>query len=120
MSLAFMLFVQAAAAPAAPPPPPSAGLLRIDFDLGRYRPVGDASASCPGAGADPGEVVVCGRRRQGGAYPFAQWARTFATGPLVAEIGVGGNMRGDVHVESVAMDRGAVSNRIMVRLTVPF
>jgi hypothetical protein len=123
MSLAFMLFVQAAAAPAAPaapPPPPSAGLLRIDFDLGRYRPADGGSASCPGAGAAPGEVVVCGRRRQSGTYPFAEWARTFATRPLVAEIGVGGNMRGDIHVESLAMDRGAVSNRVMVRLTVPF
>lgn len=122
MYLAFMVFVQQAAAPAAPPPPPppSARLLRIDFDLGRYRPAGGASAACPGAGAAPGEVVVCGPRRQGGSYPFAQWARTFATGPLVAEIGVAGNMRGDIHVESVAMDRGAVSNRVMVRLTVPF
>jgi len=120
MYLGFMLFVQAAAAPAAPPPPPSAGLLRIDFDLGRYRPPDGGSDSCPGAGAGPGEVVVCGRRRQGGTYPFAEWARTFATRPLVAEIGVAGNMRGDIHVESVAMDRGAVSNRVMVRLTVPF
>ncbi|HYI47129.1 MAG TPA: hypothetical protein VEX35_01575 [Allosphingosinicella sp.] len=120
MSLAFLLFVQAATAPAAPPPPPTARLLRIDFDLGRHRPAGGGSAFCPGAGADPGEVVVCGPRRQGGNYPFAQWARTFATRPLLAEIGVGGNMRGDVHVESVAMDRGAVSNRVMVRLTVPF
>lgn len=117
MYMAFMLFVQAAAAPAAPPPP---GLLRIDFDLPRYRPADGGSASCPGVDAAPGEVVVCGRRRQGGNYPFAQWARVFATRPLVAEIGVGGNMRGDIHVESVAMDRGAVSNRIMVRLTVPF
>jgi hypothetical protein len=119
MSLAFMLLVQAAAA-AAPPPPPSAGLPRIDFDLGRYRPAQSGSGSCPGAGADAEEVVVCGPRRQGGDYPFAQWARIFATRPLVAEIGISGNVRGDIHVESVPMDRGAVSNRVMVRVRVPF
>jgi len=120
MSLAFMLLVQAAAAAAPPPLPPTAGLLRIDFDLGRYRPAESGSGSCTGAGADPEEVVVCGRRRQDGGYPFAEWARLFAPRPLVAEIGIIGNVRGDMHVESVVLDRGAVSNRVMLRLKLPF
>jgi len=118
MSLAFMVLVQAAAATATPAPPP--GLPRIDFDLARYRPSEEGSGSCQGAGASPEEVVVCGRRRQNGAFPLAQWARVFASRPLLAEIGIAGNVRGDMHVESVAMDRGAVSNRVMLRVTLPF
>jgi len=118
MSLAVLMFVQAAAAAPAPPP---AGPLPIDFDLARYRPA-DAGAgvrACAGGAGGPEEVVVCGRRRQGGDYPMAHWARIFATAPLVAEIGIAGAVRGDVHAESVALDRGAVSNRVMVRLTWP-
>jgi hypothetical protein len=118
MSLPVLMFVQAAAAAAAPP----AGPLPIDFDLARYRPA-DAAAGITGCGGGPGgpeEVVVCGRRRQGGDYPMAAWTRIFATRPLVAEIGIAGDMRGDVHVESAALDRGAVSNRVMVRVKWPF
>lgn len=116
MSLALLIFVQAAAAPAAGP-------LAIDFDLARYRPAQDGAAGargCAGGAGGPEEVVVCGRRRQGGDYPMAQWERVFATRPLAAEIGIGGDVRAGVHVDSVALDRGAVSNRVTVRLTWPF
>jgi hypothetical protein len=118
MSLAFIAFVQAAAAAAAPVP--AAGPLRIDFDLARYRPAEDGARACAGGAAGPAEVVVCGPRRRGGDYPLAQWARIFAPRSLVAETGIAGNLRGDVHAESVALDRGAVSNRVMVRLRLPF
>jgi hypothetical protein len=115
-----LMFVQAAAAAAAPPPGP----LPIAFDLARYRPAQDGAAAdpraCAGGAGGPEDVVVCGRRRQGGAYPMAEWARIFATRPLVAEIGIAGDVRGDIHVESAALDRGAVSNRVMVRLKWPF
>ncbi|HEV7660218.1 MAG TPA: hypothetical protein VGO55_10265 [Allosphingosinicella sp.] len=115
MSLALLILVQAAA-------PPPAGPLPIDFDLARYRPADATSGDrgCTGGPGGPEEVVVCGRRRQGGDYPMAQWERVFATRPLVAEIGISGDVRGDVHVESVVLDRGAVSNRVMVRLKWPF
>lgn len=66
-------------------------------------------------------VLVCGpRRRDGGAYPLAEMAPLFATRLLVAETGIVGNLRGDMHVESAEMDRGAVSQRVMVRLRLPF
>ena len=113
MSLALLILVQAAAAP-------PAGPLPIDFDLARYRPAPDGARGCAGGAGGPEEVVVCGRRRQGGDYPMAQWARVFAIRPLAAAIDVGGNARADLHVDSVVLDRGAVSNRVMVRLTWPF
>ncbi|HVQ09318.1 MAG TPA: hypothetical protein VMS43_12875 [Allosphingosinicella sp.] len=115
MSLALLILVQAAA-------PPPAGPLAVDFDLARYRPA-DAAAgnpACAGGAGGPDEIVVCGRRRQSGDYPMARWARIFATRPLIAEIGIADDVRGDVHVEAVELDRGAVSNRVMVRLTWPF
>jgi hypothetical protein len=116
MSLALLILVQAAAAPAS-------GLLPIDFDLARYRPAQDGAAGargCSGGRGGPEEVVVCGRRRQGGDYPMAQWERLFAPRPLTAEIGLGGNTRAGLVVDSVVLDRGAVSKRAMVRLTWPF
>ena len=115
MSLALLIFVQAAAAPATGP-------LAIDFDLARYRPAQDGAVprGCAGGASGPEEVVVCGRRRQGGDYPMARWARVFATRPLAAEIGIGRDVRASVLVDSVELDRGAVSNRVMVRFTWPF
>jgi hypothetical protein len=113
MSLALLIFLQAAAAP-------PAGPLPIDFDLARYRPAQQGARDCSGGPAAPEEVVVCGRRRQGGDYPMAQWERLFAIRPLIAEIGLGGNTRAGLVVDSVVLDRGAISNRVMVRLTWPF
>ncbi|HYN46821.1 MAG TPA: hypothetical protein VES64_09030 [Allosphingosinicella sp.] len=117
MSLALMLVLQAAA-PAAQPPAPAA----IDFDLARYRPAdarfGLTARPCPGR--DPTTIVVCGRRSAGGAYPFEEMARLFAARPLVAETRLSGNVIGDVHGESVTLDRGAVSHRAMVRLRLGF
>jgi hypothetical protein len=113
MSLALLIFVQAAAGP-------PAGPLPIDFDLARYRPAQEGARGCAGGRGGPEEVVVCGRRRQSGDYPMAQWERVFATRPLTAEIGLGGNTRAGLVVDSVVLDRGAVSNRVMVRLTWPF
>jgi hypothetical protein len=115
MSLALLILVQAAAAPAAGPLP-------IDFDLARYRPAEAASGvrACAGGAGGPEEIVVCGRRRQGGDYPMAQWERVFAVRPLTAETGVSGDVRAALNVESVELDRGAVSNRVMVRLKLPF
>jgi hypothetical protein len=46
--------------------------------------------------------------------------RRYATRPLVAETRLTGNLMGDVHVESVALLRGEVSNRVMVRIRLPF
>lgn len=113
MSLALLILVQAAVAPAAGPLP-------IDFDLARYRPAQESARGCAGGPGGPEEVVVCGRRRQSGDYPMARWERVFATRPLTAEMGLGGNTRAGVVVDSVVLDRGAVSNRVMVRLTWPF
>lgn len=119
MSLTLMLALQAAATPAAPP-----ALVPVDFDLARYRPLdfdpGIASRSRACAAAETGTILVCGRRPAGGAYPMAEMARLFAERRLVAETRLFGNVIGDVHGESVALDRGAVSNRAMVRLRVPF
>jgi len=63
--------------------------------------------------------VVCARRGAG-AYPLAAMARIFEPHRIVAETRLTGNLVGDVHGESVALDRGAVSNRAMARLTLGF
>jgi hypothetical protein len=114
MPLALFLALQAAAAPASAPGP-----LQLDFDLARFSAAG---FGLPGRACDRGgasAIVVCGRRAAG-AYPLAEMARIFEPGRLVAETRITGNVIGDVHAESVSMDRGAVSNRAMVRLRLPF
>jgi hypothetical protein len=112
MSPIFLLALQAAAAPAAPP-------LHLDFDLARYSQteLGLGRGAC--RRDDPSAIVVCGRRG-GGAYPLAEMARIFEPGRLVAERRLTGNLIGDVHLESAPIDRGAVSNRILVGLRLPF
>lgn len=124
MFLSLVLALQAASAPApAPPVPaprrwamPARAAGDVAFDLAGYRAAGGA---CAGAGAD--EVVVCGRRGGGGDYPMARWARIFGPErPIRAEIGLGGNVQGRVYTDAVAMDRGAVSNRVLVGIRMPF
>jgi hypothetical protein len=114
MPLALLLALQAAAAPA-----PAPGPLQLDFDLARFSPSGFglSERACDRSG--PSAIVVCGHR-VAGAYPLAEMARIFEPGRLVAQTRLTGNLTGDVHVESVPMDRGAVSNRVMVGLRLPF
>ena len=114
MPLALFLALQAAAAAPASAPP----LVQLDFDLARFSPEG----FLPGRAcsrSDASAIVVCGRRAAG-AYPLAEMARIFEPGRLVAERRLAGNLTGNVHVESAPMDRGAVSNRAMVGLRLPF
>ena len=114
MSPILLLAFQAGAASASPPP-----FLHIDFDLARFAPT---ELGLPGRGCDRGDpsaITVCGRRAAG-AYPLAEMARIFEPHRLVAETRLSGNVTGDVHVESAPMDRGAVANRLMIGLRLPF
>lgn len=118
MSMALMLALQAAVAP----PPAQPHLAPIDFDLARYRPGGpglDAAGRGCGPG-DPAAIVVCGRRRSGGDYPLDEMTLIFGPRPLVAEIGLVGNLRARAYVESVEIAPGLVSNRLMVGIRLPF
>ena len=115
MVLALILALEAAP-PAAPP-----ALAAIDFDLARFHP---AEAGLLGLGrtcraGHPEAITVCGRR-SGGAYPLDEMALVFEPRPLRAERNVAHNMTADAHVEAVPLDRGAVSNRAMVRLKLGF
>jgi hypothetical protein len=84
-----------------------------DFDLAKYRP----SASCEST--SPYDVVVCGRRHadRNRVLPIEG---DYETGPLRAETGVGHNMKASVDGETVRFSNGTKSNRMMVRLKVPF
>lgn len=119
MSISLLLALQAAGA--APPPPV---IQPIEFDLARVRPfeVGDAAVRVPlnCRTEEDGEIVVCGRRPTGGVFPMEEMARLFAVEPLVAEARLTGDLVGSVVAESVAFPRGEVSNRVMVRLRLPF
>ena len=115
MSLSLILALQAAM-PAAPP-----ALAAIDFDLSRLQPAG-AEPWLPGrrcAAGDPEAITICGRRTRG-VYPLDEMARIFEPRPLRAEMSVADNMTADVHVEAGPIDRGAASNRAMVRLRLGF
>jgi hypothetical protein len=120
MHLSLILALQAAAAP--PPPAPRWAMPSLiarepaRFDLARAPAAG--SGGCGGRGE--ADVLVCGARRRDGAYPMAYWARLFAPAPIRAEMDLGGNVQGRVHAEAVPMDRGAVSNRVMVGIRWPF
>ena len=118
MSLILIAALQAAA-PAAPQP-----MARIDFDLADIRPAEvdglrlDPLRDCPRA--SPDEILVCGRRPRRDDYPMEAMARLFAPQPIVAEMRLGGDLTGRAFVDSVVLDRGAVSNRVMIGITLPF
>lgn len=114
MSLVLAMLIQTTA------PAPLAPLAAIDFDLARYRPAGDWTPGPACDRADASAIIVCGRRGRGGAYPLEEMALIFEPRPIRAETGIAGNVRGDIHGESVALDRGAVSNRVMLRVGIPF
>lgn len=103
---------------AAPAPVPE------DFDLARLRPIEFGLPGRPGAGgcvaSDPSSILVCGRRRRDGDYPFAAWAREFEPRPIVAETELPGSVVAAVHGESATLDRGAISHRVMLRIRMPF
>jgi hypothetical protein len=118
MAVAFLLALQAASAPAA-----QAGPAPIDFDLAsfdraRYDPDDPLGLRrCDRGGGDA--IVVCGRR-SAGAYPMAEWDRIFPPeGPLRAATRIGGGVA-SLDAETVVLDRGATTNRVMVTFRVPF
>ena len=112
MSPVLLLAAQTALAEA----PPS--VLPIDFDLARARPA-QARGDCSGSGGD--EILVCGVRRSGtGPYPFAAMARLFAQGPIRAEMNLGSGATGRAFLQQQELDRGAVSNRVMIGIRWPF
>lgn len=111
-----LLFALQAAAPAAPPP-----AMVSDFDLATFRPGEEG----PGGerrcvGQDPSEIIVCGRRRRGGGYPYKEMERKFAMGPVVAETDLGEGVTGRAYVEGVEIGPGLRSNRVMVGIKMPF
>jgi hypothetical protein len=119
MSLMLIAALQAAAAPPAPQ-----GVARSDFDLADVRPAQQGGLSihgwrgCARSGTD--EILVCGRRPTRDEYPIEEMERRYEEEPLVAEMSIGGTMVGRAFVDSVALDRGAVSTRAMVGVAVPF
>ena len=112
MSLGLMLILQAAPfAPAQAAPQVRA----IEFDLAALA----RRERC--SGGEAADILVCGRRPDGDVgYPMDEMARRYRTEPLVAETRLFGAAMGDVHVESAPLARGAVSNRVMVRVRIPF
>ena len=120
MSLMLIAALQAAAT-AAPAP---ASMVRTDFDLADIRPADrtgltiDPPRDCRRSSAD--EILVCGRRPRRDDYPIEAMSRLFTPQPIVAEMSLGGGMTGRAYVESVTLDRGEVSNRIMFGITMPF
>ena len=132
MALTLILALQAVApAPAAPAPvaPAAGGPGWAMADPGALRGLIDPAGTglVPGPdgncrNAPASDVLVCGRRpRGGGDYPLAQWSRIFGPeAPLRAETNLGGGVTGRAYAEDVAMDRGAISHRVMVGIKLPF
>ena len=108
MGFALLLALQTASAPAPPAVAP------IDYDLARHPP---AAQGCSPASAS--EILVCGRRVGGGAYPTAEMERRYAPRKIRAEMSFGGTTV-RAYTESAEMPRGEVSKRIMVGIKLPF
>lgn len=114
MTLALLVALQSAAPVAAPPT-----VDPTQFDLATLDRTGGRFASPVGCRREPGEITVCAQPG-GGGYPYDEWARIFATAPLVAETPLSGSLRGRVFVESATLPNGTVSNRAMVGIKLPF
>jgi len=110
MSLALLIALQAAA-------PPPVDIRKMDFDLSLYRPR-------PTSGCEPeaGGILVCGRRPVADLSPeeMARLAKLYEQGPIDAETGLVGKVRGRVYTEEVAMPGGQVSKRAMIGIRLPF
>jgi hypothetical protein len=118
MVVAILLALQAA--PAAVGPVPT-GMAAVDFDLGAVGTAALETGLPRRCAAPDGEtIIVCGRRGAGNDYPFDDMARRFAPRPLDAELRLFGDVTARPALEAVALDRGAVSRRIMLRVRVPF
>jgi hypothetical protein len=123
MSLALLIGLQAAASPApAPAPaaaPPPVDIRKLNFDLALYRPKPPPRFGCV---PDPGGILVCGRRPAENLSPdeMARLAKLYEQGPIDAETGLVGNVRGRVYTEEVAMPNGQVSKRAMIGIRLPF
>lgn len=120
MALALLLAVQAAAAPPSAEAEPLPPLRRLDFDLARPLALDTDVTRQRCARDDPETILVCGRRNPAGTYPLEQWQRIFREEPLVARGRLFGNVVGQVYGETAILDRGEASQRIMVRLRLPF
>jgi len=122
MSLALLLGLQAAP-PAAPAASAPLDVLPIAFDiaaLGR-RPAGLTwSNRCEASGGEV--IVVCGTLGSGAApLDMEALARLFEPKRrIVAEASLGGGVTGRTYVEAYPLDRGAVSNRAMIGIRLPF
>ncbi|MEA3049952.1 MAG: hypothetical protein QOG84_1788 [Sphingomonadales bacterium] len=114
MSLALLIALQAVAPPAAGRKP--VDIRTIDFDLSRYRP---GPLGCAPA---PGDILVCGRRPAGtvSAAEMARLATLYEQGPIDAETGLFGQVRGRIYTEQAAMPNGQTSKRAMVGIRLPF
>jgi hypothetical protein len=116
MTMVWLLALQTAGATAGA----GAGPMPTDFDLAKYRPAEPEPGSCGPSGTD--EIVVCGRRRGGGDYPYDEMAAKFRylEKPLVAEWSIAPNATVRVYGESAEMPAGQISKRAMVGLKVKF
>jgi hypothetical protein len=113
MSLALLIALQAAPAAAGGKP---VDVRTIQFDLSRYRPT---PADCA---ASPGDILVCGRWPAASlsAAEMARLAGLYEQGPIDAETGLFGKVRGRIYTEQVAMPAGQTSKRAMVGIRMPF
>lgn len=98
MSLALLLIVQASAATAAP-----------DLRSGQ-------SKACTGS-AD--EIVVCGRRTEDEQFRLRPLPPKFEPAPLRATMGLGSGTLG-IEGEQQSFANGATSQRLMLKLKLPF
>jgi hypothetical protein len=64
------------------------------------------------------EIIVCGRR-EAGKYRALPLPIDYEEGPLRAETSLGGDVKGSVDVEQADVG-GFTSNRVKVRIKVPF
>jgi len=93
---------------------------RFDLSEADRRKTLNAPAD-PCRSADPNAIVVCGSRDATDKYRYSNApSRYDENGVPRAEIGLGGDMKGNVHVEQKGLPGGTVSKRIMVTVTKPF
>jgi len=70
---------------------------------------------------DPTAIVICGSRGGEDKYRYRNLpSRYDENGVPRAEIGLGGDVKGNVHIEQKGLPGGTVSKRIMVTVTKPF
>lgn len=94
--------------------------MRLALVMTLQASIGPSPDGVPTCEASALEIVVCGKARDPDRYRLKPMEPMASSAPPRAEWELGGGVRAGVAASQVPMPQGAVSNRVMVTVKLPF